>query len=337
MKFNTPKLIDRFLRTRDVEGPESTLSPLLFRSGLVPTEWFVDPQRGSDAANGRDPRTPKATLATLVGNGSSSLAKSGDTIYVVGNITEEITGYNLLEDITIVGASNRPRHADHARDQSPPTTDYGSYLGASWRQAASHGASTPLLRIRGQGWVVENILFAAPSDAAAIQFQRNADEHLVTEWDGSHSAIIDCRFAGGSVGIGGGEATDVLVKGCAFGGVTTALAIGETFGVSTMQDWVIEDNIFINNTSHIYMQMVRATIRRNIFGKFTTHSVDLTGGGVDGDYNMVGPHNHFYGDVRTDGGAYLKAGSNDSWAGNYAMTVNGSAVTTGSTNTLPTT
>lgn len=315
MKFSTPIFIDRWLRSRDVVGPESTVSPLSFRSGVIPTQWFVNAQLGSDGGSGLDPRSPKQTLATLIGNGASSLAHSGDTIYVVGNITEEITAYNLLEDITIVGLGNRPRHADHARDYaSYPTIAAAGISGCSWRQAASHGSTTPLLKIRGQGWRIENILFVPPSDAAAIYLDRNALSD-VSEYDPSHLTVEGCRFAGGQSGIeDSGGCFNVNLKNCKFHGSTNGIKTLNT-AVAVPLQWLVEDCVFEDNTNHIVVSASKWHILRCISGSFVTKGFDLTAVSSQGDLNTV------FG--CTLSGDYsspvYRGGTNDNWAGNYSM------------------
>lgn len=313
MKFNTPKLVDRFLRTKDVLGPETTISPLGIRSGISPVDWFVDAQKGSDAATGLDPRTPKATLATLIGNGASSLANSGDTIYVVGNVTEEVTAYNLLEDITIIGMANRPRHADKARDYA--TYAYRGISGASWRQAASHTAVTPLLTVRGQGWRVENILFAPPSDAAAIFLARNALSN-VSEYDASHFEVTGCRFDGGQNAIDVTDCYNVHIDGNTFRGQTAASIMSTGAGVAQPLMACIENNQFMDNDTHISVAYTKSVIRYNTFGLFATLSIDLTDGGAGGGGDNMVYGNALSGTYSALGG-YVVAAASDEWGGNF--------------------
>ena len=314
-----PSMINRFRRTGAVIGPESTISPLAQRGAFYASEWFVDPQNGSDAADGRDPTTPRATLAALIGNGSSSLAKSGDTIYVVGNITEEVTGWNLLEDISIIGVSNRPRHADHARDIATYTT-YPGVSGASWRQASSHTAEAPLLKIRGQGWHIENILFVPPSDAAAVYLDTNALSN-VSEYSAGHARFINCRFDAGQSGIeDSGGAGFVEVSNCQFRGSTNGIKTLNT-AVAIPLCWIVRDNIFMDNTNHIVCSASRWVVKGNVSGKFTTLGFSLAAVSSQGEYNSVHA-NYLSGDY--DAG-YL-GGSNDDWAGNYSMDVTSAEV-----------
>lgn len=315
-----PSLINRFRKTDDVIGPESTISPLGGRGSFYSTDWFVDAQYGSDAADGRDPANPVKTLAPLIGNGSSSRAKSGDSIYVVGNITEEITAWNLLEDISIYGVANRPRHADHARDIATYTT-YPGVSGASWRQAASHGATTPLLIIRGQGWHVENILFVPPSDAAAIKLESNALSN-VSEYSAGHFRSINCRYDGGQSGIeDSGGAGFVELRGNYFRGHTTAGVKTLNTAVAIPLCWRVEDNIFMDNENHMLVSASRWVVKGNVSGLFGTVGFDLANVSAQGESNSVHA-NYLSGDY--DAG-YV-AGTSDDWAGNYSMDVSSAEV-----------
>lgn len=313
MSFSAvPKSVQRWLRTRSVIGPELTIAPLTSRFPIAPSDWFVDPQNGGDTADGRDPASPLATVAEALDK-----ASSGDTIYVVGNITEEVTGSNLLEDITIVGVANRPRHADHARDIDTYPT-YAGVSGAAWRQAASHAASTPLLKIRGQGWRVENILFVPPSDAAAIELERNALSN-VSEYDASHFSAKGCRFAGGQSGIeDDGGCFNVHIEECTFHGSTNAIKTLNT-AVAVPLAWVVEKCRFFNNTNHIVVSATDWVIKLCTFGRFTTDSINLTlvAGNDAGELANVVTQNLLSGTYSNAGGYRDGGGTTDEWGGNF--------------------
>lgn len=317
-----PALYDRWLRTGEVIGPENAVTggPLKSRSGVVPSVWFIDAQLGSDSNDGRNPKNPVKTLATVFGNGSSSKAKSGDTVLIVGNFTEEVTAYNLLEDITLIGIGNRPRHADKARDYA--SYSYAGISGCSWRQASSHGATTPLLKLRGQGWHIENILFVPPSDAAALYLERNALSD-VSEYDPSHLVVKGCRFAGGQDGVHDvGGSFNVKFEDCKFHDQTSVGIEGINTAVAVPSHWEIVNCRFDNNAEHVKMSLSYGTIRGNVFGRRTgTYGLNIIALSAQGDYNNVFG-NTFAGDY--DGG-YL-GGANDNWAGNYSMDVSSAEV-----------
>lgn len=319
MRSFIPQLVDRWFRTQDVFGPDSAIAsaPGRGRNAIAPTTWFVDAQLGFDGHSGTDPRKPKKLLTPLIGNGSSSKAHSGDTIYVVGNITEEITAYNLLEDISIIGIGNRPRHADRARDYASyafATNPQDEISGVSWRQASSHGVTTDLLTIRAQGWHLENILFVPPSDAAAIGLSRNALSD-VSEYDASHLTLVNCRFAGGQDGIRDtGGHFNVHIKECSFHDQTGNGILTVNTAVAVPLAWVVEDCRFWGNANHIRVSANHWVVRRNSFGYFTNFSVSLAHVSAQGERNQV-YMNYFSGDYD---GEYL-GGANDEWAGNMSM------------------
>ncbi len=305
---SVPKSVQRWLQTKEVLGPSLTIGPLTRRAPAAPSEWFVDAQGGGDTRDGRDPNAPLKTVAAAL-----ALAKSGDTIYVVGNITEEITASNLLEDISIIGVANRPRHADKARDfASFPT--YKGISGCSWRQAASHGVTTPLLKIRGQGWHIENILFVPPSDAAAIFLDRNALSD-VSEFDASHLTVKGCRFAGGQSGIeDSGGNFNVSIENSVFHAATNAIKTLNT-AVAQPLMWTVKNCLFTNNTNHLLVDATQWQIIDNVFGKFTTQSVKLDQIGNAGGANVIS-RNALSGTYSIAGG-YKSNAATDEWGGNY--------------------
>lgn len=304
-----PQAINRFLRTSGVIGPDSSVgTPLTIRGPLIPSDWFVDPQNGSDDADGRDPRSPLATIAAALTN-----CHSGDNIYFCGNVREEITGSNLLEDISIIGVSNRPRHADHARDGIGTGAQ-----GASWREAASHGATTPLLIIRGQGWHLENFLMVPPSDAAAVKLERNALSGT-SEYDASHLTAKGMRFVGGQSGIeDSGGHFNCLIEDCVFQGSTDGIKTLNT-AVAVPLQWRIRNCHFSQNTHHIRVSAAYWNIHNNAFGKFTTTGINLTfvaGNDAAELVNLI--WNNLLSGTYSAAGGYTEGGGNtDEWGGNY--------------------
>jgi len=310
-----PQFINRFLRTPEVGGPEPGVgSVLAVRGPIIPSDWFVDPQHGSDSADGRDPRSPLATIA-----GALAKCVSGDKIYFVGNVREEITSSNLLEDISIIGMSNRPRHADHARDGIG-----NGAQGASWRQAASHGATTPLLIIRGQGWHLENFLMVPPSDAAAVKLERNALSGT-SEYDASHFSAKGMRFVGGQSGIeDSGGHFNVLLDDCIFQANTDGIKTLNT-AVAIPLQWEIRNCHFSQNTHHIRVSAAYWDIHDNAFGKFTTTGINLTfvAGNDAGELaNLI--WNNLLSGTYSAAGGYIEGGGNtDEWGGNYNVIAGG--------------
>lgn len=255
---------------------------------------FVDGNRGADGQNGKLPGRSFATLTKAL-----SVASSGDTIYLRGNVTENVTAPAGLFDITIIGAGNRPRHAD-------AHTGNNGYSGATWKASVT---SDPLCIVRQQGWRFENILFACPTTDAALDFIRDAASGD-SERDSSHAIIRGCRFAGGQDGIritGTENVFNVLVEDCIFHD-KTGTAIVSSGGYA--HRWVIRNNEFVENVNHIDVGFTQAVIRGNNFGKFTTKSIDLTGGANNAVFG-----NHLSGTYSNAGG--YTAGTNDEWGGNF--------------------
>lgn len=295
----------------------TTHQDMLFHMGGVPVgtplqsvygnHWFVDTERGSDGNAGKKPGRAFATMAKAL-----SLAGTGDTIYFTGDVREELTGSNLVFDLTIVGCGNNPHHPDL------PATGYRSGA-ACWRPPASPTTATPLIKVRGRGWRFVNILFDCPVDAAAIYLERNASSGT-SEYDASHASIVGCRFDAGLVGIeNAGGCGFVTVRDCLFRGMTGSGSAGikcTSTSVAVPLAWAIENNRFHNNASHILSSMSYSTIKDNTFGRFTaTLAVDIDDqpSANQGEYNVIWG-NYLSG---TYGATAYPPGSNNEWAGNY--------------------
>jgi hypothetical protein len=241
--------------------------------------------------------------------------KSGDNIVFWGNIREQLVTPVQVFDITIMGASTRPRHAD--------TTPAGGESGATWRPPASGGiAGQATLRVLQQGWVFYNFLWTAiDANAACLEIVRNAGSGDA-ERDASHASVIGCRFAGTGIGIRSGVAGsfteiafNVEVAKCKFNNMTTAMS-----GING-NGWEIHHNTFNDNTNNIVMALQRSRIYENILGAFTTQSIDLDGGG---GLNIV-TKNYLSG-TYSEAGGYRKSNSNDEWAGNFNTLTGGITV-----------
>ena len=280
--------------------------------GNVPTSvygnnLFVDTERGSDGNKGDSRTRAFATMTKAL-----SMVKTGDVVFLTGDVREEIVGSNLVFDVTIVGAGNNPHHPDL------PATGYRSGA-ATWRPPASPTATTPLIKVRGRGWRFVNILFDVPVDAAAIYLERNALSGT-SEFDASHASIIGCRFDAGLVGIeNAGGASFVTVTGNLFRGLTESGGAGikcTSTAVAVPLAWRIEDNHFHNNASHVLSSMSYSTIKGNTFGRFTaTLAVDIDDqpSANQGEYNVIWG-NYLSG---TYGATAYPPGSNNEWGGNY--------------------
>jgi hypothetical protein len=269
--------------------------------------WYVDGDAGNNANDGTSWENAFATMATAL-----SAAQTNDTIYFVGDIREELTGSNLKFDITIVGCGTRPHHPDE------PSSAYRSGA-ACWRPPASPTATTPLLKVRGRGWRFVNILFDCPVDEAAVYLERNALSGT-SEYDAGHASFYGCRFESGKWGIKNvGGCGFVHVQDCRFTRLTESGGAGiicTSTSVAVPLEWIIEDNHFLNNASHILSSMSYSVIRRNTFGRFTaTLAIDLDDqpSANQGEYNII-TGNYLTG---TYGATAFPPGSNNEWAGNW--------------------
>lgn len=268
------------------------------------TRWFVDAKRGSNNNSGRTPTAAFLTMAKAF-----SVLSSGDMIVFRGKVREQLTSPAGIFDVTILGGSNRARHAD---DHTESVSARGS-AAAHWAPPASPAATTPLLKVLQQGWRFSNFLVQPHTDAAGIQIFRDGGLDS-SERDGSHAWFDLMRFDGGQnhIEFHGGPAW-VRIENCYFRGSTGA-ALKNTVGagIGTNNQYQILDNIFIDNASHIIVPLSQATIRGNTFAAFTTDSVELVGGAGK---NLI-TANYLSGTYSSAGG-YTVANANDEWAGNW--------------------
>lgn len=266
--------------------------------------WFVDPSQERNG-NGKSPSTPFETMEECFDN-----LHSGDIVYCLGNIREQLVAPVQVFDVTFVGAGNRPRNAD-----AVPLG--GGYSGVTWRAPAAGTAGQATVRVLQQGWTFINILFGMyDANSAGIEIVRNAGADDA-ERDGSHCSILGCRFAGDGIGIRSGVAGtftentfNVLVQGNKFNSCTTAILQTAGFGGN---QWSIEDNEFFQNTNDITGPFSNTKILRNSMSLAPTASIVLTGGAG----NMV--HGNNLPGTYAAGTLYAP-GTNDDWNGNAAST-----------------
>jgi hypothetical protein len=313
----------------------TTYGDMLMHMGGVPVgapfqsvygrHWFVDAKTGSDNNSGRKPSRPFLTM-----DKAFDMIDSGDVIFVRGKIKEQLTTPAGVFDVTIVGAANRPRHADDHSEASSPGRGSSS---ATWVSPDSATASTPLLKVQQQGWRVVNMLFGAgPASTASILLFRDGGSGD-SERDASHFHLLGCRFSAPVIGVqDSGGCAFVRIEDCMIHGATTAAINNVTgAGIGTLLHWQLFGNQVLDCAIGIDLSSDQAVIRGNTIGKHTTYGIDLNGG----SYNMVNG-NWLQGDYTTDTGQY-RAGSNDNWAGNFSMDEDEATVTSGVTHAVPTT
>lgn len=273
--------------------------------------WFVDTSYGGNG-NGRSPSTAFSTMQRAF-----NAVASGDVIYFVGRVGEQLVTPVQIFDVTVVGCGNRPRHAD-------ATPAGGNWAASQWGAPASGAVvGQATVRVLQQGWRFLNILFTAgDATAACIEIVRNAGAGNL-ERDGSHAHIAGCRFAGTGVGIRSGVAGlfteivfNVAVEDCDFNAMTTAMN-----GING-NAWKIRRNVFQGNTSTITMPLQNSYIYDNLLYGFTAAAnsggIDLNGGG---GLNVISKN--VLGGTYSIAGGYRASNANDEWFGNFADVAGG--------------
>lgn len=291
-------------------GVNPLYNKIMFGNQGYGKAMFVNPNQGNSSGKG-----PKATFSTMAE--AFSNARSGDIIYVIGNVREQLVTPVQVFDVTVVGCGNRPRNAD-----AVPAG--GAYSAITWRAPASGGtAAQATVRVLQQGWRFINILFGAiDANAAMIELVRDAGA-ADAERDASHASILGCRFAGAGVGVRGGVAAlyteipfNVEINDCDF--------YACTYGVrSAIQcnAWQIKNSRFNACTNAITAQLGASMILDSMVTGFTASG---NSGGIDlrsgAGANVVS--RNFLGGTFSNAGGYNGAAS-DQWMGNFADVTGG--------------
>ena len=263
--------------------------------------FWVNGNLGGDGNDGLSPNKPLLTMAAAFAQ-----VGSGDVIHLNGKITEQLVTPAGVFDVTVVGEGTRPRHPD-------AHTSNNGYSGARWSGSGLTAAKANV-RVIQQGWVFSNILFdAVDANAACIELVRNALTGD-SEWDASHTSIIGNRFSGAGKGIRSGATAlaevvnHVLVEGNRFD--------TNTYGIHAAvisNYWTIRGNEFRNCTNSVVADLGYAFIHDNIFGAFTTDSLELAG---SSDGKNIVTKNYLSGTYSSSGG-YTVSDATDEWAGNF--------------------
>lgn len=290
--------------------------PLYSSGGLITARpkrgrvWYVDPTANNGGGGGDSWDEALVTMAAAVAQ-----VQSGDTIYFIGNIREQVVAPDNIFDVSIIGCGNTPRNSDLV------ATGYGprSQTSATWKAPASPVALTPLMEVRHQGWTFENILFNAPTDAADVKLVRNALTGA-SEDDASHASFYGCRFVGGNTGIeDSGGCYNVTVESCEFFNITdgTGRAIYcSSVAVANPLYWKIINNRFLDNDNHIVAAASKWLVKWNVLSSANvTAKINFTGG-VAG--NLVTMNT--LGGTYSIAGGYTGAGGADEWYGNWSST-----------------
>lgn len=242
----------------------------LFALGLANfgRDWYVDTVNGSSSNSGKSPDDAFALMATALAN-----VDSYDRVWFVGDVREELTAPLGVYNVLISGAPNSRPHDDN---------------GSRWRQAASHGAATPNLILREQGWVLANFIMKPATDAPAVQLYRAED---AVHPDPSHARFVGMRFDGGLIGIENkGGAGFLEIAGCLFRGQTGANGGGyvvTSTSIAVPLDVWIHHNRFLNNQSHIIGPFSYGVIEHNRFSTATAVAINSTDGSSQGGNSHI--------------------------------------------------
>jgi hypothetical protein len=236
--------------------------------GVVNNVHYIFPQ-------GNGPRGAHSTFAQV-----SPLLKSRDVVFIGGVLREQAVAPLGVFDVLIVGAANRPRQATSG---GTPTGG-----GATWLAPTSPAATTPLIKIREQGWTFANIMFGPHSDAAAIHAKRRED---ATDPDPSHFSVLGCYFSGGFIGIqDDGGCHHYLVDDCEFRAQTGAggggIVCTSTTVAVPLQN-TIRKSRFFDNVQNFASSQQNSVIEECHFDRATTTAISTTFNSVQGGGNHV--------------------------------------------------
>lgn len=286
-------------------------------------KWFVDAKVGDDNNSGRSKDAPFLTMAAAF-----AVVDSGDVIFMRGKVREQLDTPIGVHDVTIIGAANRPRHADDLHESSTPGRGSSS---ATWTAPASGSTAVPLLRCIQQGWRVERIVFQLSGSATACIGVHKTDDAGDAERDGGHLEVIGCKLQGtpgtpAGIGIQTNGNGFVHVSDSLIFGFTTAMAKTGAAG-GQVGWWEIVNNRFDGNTNGIVLPLYHSLVKGNSFSVTTTKEIDLANGAA----NVV-TENVFLGDYDAN-----VAATGDCWFNNYSLDTTSGEVddTTGQTTSVP--
>ncbi len=237
--------------------------------GRPGVEYYVDTGTGSDSSGGTSWDTAFLTMAKAF-----TVIASGDSIAFVGKIQEQLTTPVQVFDVRIRGGGQRPRHSDAA------TAPVGGPSAATWAAPASPTAATPLLKILQQGWRLENLVMAGPTDAACVLLFRDGGAGNL-ERDASHFEAHGIRFASGRDGIEqSGGCYNVGIFDCSFHDLT-GVCVKHTAGagIAAPYRWQLHRNRF--NKCAAWMTALTGNtweVHDNIVNQITAPGWNTSGG-----------------------------------------------------------
>lgn len=210
--------------------------------------YFVDTVNGNDGNRGTLPDKAFATMEEAFTH-----IADGDTIYVRGDVREQINAPVGVQGVRIISAAwGNTRHDD----------------GCRWREEATAG-NAPLLTLREQGWEVHGVLFVPETGYSAIKFNR---QEIAAAMDGSHAIIRNCKFIGnvavdsaGGIGIEDyGGMHHQIIEDCEFENLVSGI-VATNVSIANPHRNMIRRNIFQLCTNDIRFNGVRNWIMNNLF------------------------------------------------------------------------
>ena len=268
-------------------------------------DYYIDFQNGASNNSGGSWSKAKKQIADI-----TALANN-DVIFIKGVLREHYSAPENVFDVSIVGAANTPRQA---------TEDgVATGAGATWLAPTSPTAATPLLKLREQGWTLQNLFMSAETDGECVYLNRLETD---ANRDASHFAAYGCVFGGGLYGIRdvGGNGY-VQIKGCRFQNISgsSAYAIRNTStSIANPLQWEIVDNVFRNNKNHILSPLSQAKVAHNDFGIVGNSVTAVIACSLTGGLNNSVFLNILNRPANTSPNATLYVGgTNDLWTHNY--------------------
>lgn len=260
--------------------------------------YFVDATNGSDGNDGLSPTEAIKTITRVM-----VLAKESDTFFFApgnytGNFTTPVNA--TAPFVRLVGAGHHNNGL------------------ASWMGATT--SSSPIIDILARGWTIEGFEFDCPTAAAALRLTKSTTGGVNRP---DYLTVRNCIFTTGKIGIevnGGG--THVHIHNNKFDQLTTSGGFGirvTATGNQIPAFWVVENNIFLTNESHIgpggaTFGFNNSTFKNNTFDLATITMDIRASGGVD---NVVVGNNfdHAKGSFAT--GTVIIGNATDYAAGNH--------------------
>lgn len=243
-------------QSRDIVNRNFGLAFAPYTPGNV---WFVDANGGSDSLSGNSWANALHSMAEAFRR-----IASGDIIYFVGQVKEQVVAPLGVSNVRIIGAATRPRYGNESSFNHPLNDK-----SAAWRPPASPAAATPLLTLIQQGWVLDNILFDCPSDAAGVKLWRAED---ATHPDPSSTTIQNCQFSDGLDGIEDvGGCYNLLIQNNTFRRLSGQGIKVTSTGIAVPLQNQILNNVFEDCDGGIVGSYTQALISGNIFIDGPTH------------------------------------------------------------------